>query len=196
MTLLGDDDIVHVDWAERREDIIVLLDHAEHRLVMTVLEDDVIIHVDWAEHRLVMKNLGNDVIVHLDPGKHRLVMIDLDEDVVVHVDSAEHRLVMTDLGDDVIIHVGWAEHSLGHYWPWRRRHRPRGLRRTLSGHQWPRRWRQSPRGSRRWEHIVSGRVINRINIIDLHIKRRNSIGWRMLQVLPWWFLFVTRYNIS
>ena len=36
----------------------------------------------------------------------------------------------------------------------------------------------------------------RLVIIDLHIKRRNSIGWRMLQVLPWWFLFVARYNIS
>ena len=36
----------------------------------------------------------------------------------------------------------------------------------------------------------------RLVIIDLHIKGRNSIGWRMLRVLPWWFLFVTRYNIS
>ena len=36
----------------------------------------------------------------------------------------------------------------------------------------------------------------RLVIIDLHIKRRNSIGWRMHQVLPWWFLFVARYNIS
>ena len=36
----------------------------------------------------------------------------------------------------------------------------------------------------------------RLVIIDLHIKRRNSIGWRMLQVLPWCFLFVARYNIS
>ena len=36
----------------------------------------------------------------------------------------------------------------------------------------------------------------RLVIIDLHIKRRNSIGWRMLQALPWWFLFVARYNIS
>ena len=27
-------------------DVIVLVDHAEHRLVMTDLEDDVIIHVD------------------------------------------------------------------------------------------------------------------------------------------------------
>ena len=30
----------------------------------------------------------------------------------------------------------------------------------------------------------------RLVVIDLHIKRRNSIGWR------WWFLFVARYNIS
>ena len=36
----------------------------------------------------------------------------------------------------------------------------------------------------------------RLVIIDLHIKRRDSIGWRMLKVLPWWFLFVARYNIS
>ena len=35
----------------------------------------------------------------------------------------------------------------------------------------------------------------RLVIIDLHIKRRNSIGWRMFQVLPWWFLFVARYDI-
>ena len=28
------------------EDVIVLVDYAEHRLVMTDLEDDVIIHVD------------------------------------------------------------------------------------------------------------------------------------------------------
>ena len=36
----------------------------------------------------------------------------------------------------------------------------------------------------------------RLVIIDLHIKRRNSVGWRILQVLPLWFLFVARYNIS
>ena len=29
------------------------MEYAEHRRVMTDVEDDVIIHVDWAEYRLV-----------------------------------------------------------------------------------------------------------------------------------------------
>ena len=53
---------------------------------MIDLGEDVVVHVDHAEHRLVMTSSGNDFIVHLDSVKHRLVMIDLKEDVVVHVD--------------------------------------------------------------------------------------------------------------
>ena len=33
---------------------------------MIDLEEDVIVLVDYAEHRLVMTDLGNDVMVHLD----------------------------------------------------------------------------------------------------------------------------------
>ena len=57
---------------------------------MTDLREDVVVHVDLAKHRLVMTSLGKDVIVHLDSAKHRLVMIDLGEDVIVHVDYAGH----------------------------------------------------------------------------------------------------------
>ena len=52
---------------------------------------------------------------------------------------------------------------------------------------WPCDKSRTPRKPRREYRLV---------IIDLHIKRRNSIGWRMRKVLPWWFLFVARYNIS
>ena len=44
---------------------------------MIDLGEDVVVHVDHAEHRLVMTSFGNDFIVHLDSAKHRLVMIDL-----------------------------------------------------------------------------------------------------------------------
>ena len=36
-------------------------------LVIIDLEDDVVVHVDYAEHRLVMTDLGDDVvIIHVD----------------------------------------------------------------------------------------------------------------------------------
>ena len=45
---------------------------------MIDLREDVIVHVDYAEHRLVMTDLGDDVIIHVDCEQHiRLVMIDL-----------------------------------------------------------------------------------------------------------------------
>ena len=33
---------------------------------MIDLGEDVIVHVDYAEHRLVMSDLGDDVIIHVD----------------------------------------------------------------------------------------------------------------------------------
>ena len=32
---------------------------------MIDLEKDVVVHVDYAEHRLVMTDLGDDVIIHV-----------------------------------------------------------------------------------------------------------------------------------
>ena len=52
---------------------------------------------------------------------------------------------------------------------------------------WPCDKPRTPRKPRREHRLV---------IIDLHMKRSNSIGWCMLQVLQWWFLFVPRYTIS
>ena len=33
---------------------------------MSDFGEDVIVHVDYAEHRLVMTDLGDDVIIHVD----------------------------------------------------------------------------------------------------------------------------------
>ena len=43
------------------QDVVVHVDYAEHRLVRTDLGDDVIIHVDWAGYRLIMIDLGLNI---------------------------------------------------------------------------------------------------------------------------------------
>ena len=48
------------------EDVVVHVDYAEHRLVRTDLGDNVIIHVDYPERCLVINNLGDDVKVHVN----------------------------------------------------------------------------------------------------------------------------------
>ena len=53
MTDLGDDTIVHADWAE-------------HRLVMIDRGEDLIVDVDFVEHRLILIDLRAYVQVHVD----------------------------------------------------------------------------------------------------------------------------------
>ena len=86
---------------------------------------------------------------------YRLIMFDLGLNVEVHVNYAERCLVINALGEDVKVHVDHADMRTLRLWPC-------DIPRT-------------PRKPRREYRLV---------IIDLHIKRRNSIGWCMLQVLP------------
>ena len=56
------------------EDAIIHVDYAEHRLVRRDLGDDGIIRIDWADYRLIMIDLGLNIYIHVDHAEHWSLM--------------------------------------------------------------------------------------------------------------------------
>ena len=86
---LGEDVIVHANWAE-------------HRLIMIDFEENVQVHVHYVKNVVwSWQTLKETSSSSWTTQNIRLVMIDLGENVIVYVDWADYRLIMIDLGLNV-----------------------------------------------------------------------------------------------
>ena len=121
----------------------------------TSLGEDVIVHANWAEHRLIMIDLGENVQVHVDYVKNVVWSWRFSE-MMASSTLFEHNIVWLLLTLEKTSSATWT------------------TRRTSPGHDWP--WRRRHRGSRRWEHIVSGQVIDYV----LPVNHAENIVWSLL----------------